>query len=252
VNNYSSNVNNFPQFGYNNNSKQTNSVRFSSEMPAIMKYSEDEYISKFSNDKKYKTEIKKNKDERTVLNSNKNVFANVCQLLNLYCSINLNLNQNLYEETINIISSLPESHIQSGNIHSLIGKCYFEIGDCIKSNQYYQKAIILEPYRLEGLEYFSTVLWKLKDKTQLLNLVNYTHDLTIDQPEYWIILGNYNSLIKEKDTAISSFCKAIQLDSNFNYAYILCALEHIENADFDKAMKYLNTAVSLEERYLKY
>ena len=52
----------------------------------------------------------------------------------------------------------------------------------------------IEPYRLEGLEYFSTCLWHLKRQNDLIYLSNYCLEKSRNAPETCCVVGNCFSL----------------------------------------------------------
>ena len=97
----------------------------------------------------------------------------------------------------------------------------------------YNKAYKEEPYRLEGLEYFSTCLWHLKRQVELCFLSNFCLEKSLFAPETWCVVGNCYSLQKEHETALRFFNRAIQLNNNFAYAHTLCGHEYVSNEDFD-------------------
>ena len=118
-----------------------------------------------------------------------------------------------------------------------------------ESKKWYEKMLELEPYRLEGLEYYSTSLWHLKKQVDLCYISNYALERSLLSPETWCILGNCYSLQKEHETALKSFGRAIQLDVFFAYAHTLSGHEYIENEDFDKAHKCYQDALRADQRH---
>lgn len=44
----------------------------------------------------------------------------------------------------------------------MIGRCHFEMGRYADAEKTYNKMVKAEPYRMEGMEYYSTCLWHLK------------------------------------------------------------------------------------------
>ena len=101
----------------------------------------------------------------------------------------------------------------------------------------FEKMRKLEPYRLEGLEYYSTCLWHLKKQRDLVYLSNHTLKQSLFAPETWCVVGNCYSLQKEHETALKFFQRAIQLNKNFAYAHTLCGHEYVSNEDFEKAKR---------------
>mmetsp|Transcript_19242 Transcript_19242/g.32776 ORF Transcript_19242/g.32776 Transcript_19242/m.32776 type:complete len:129 (-) Transcript_19242:504-890(-) len=107
----------------------------------------------------------------------------------------------------------------------------------------------LEPYRLEGLEYYSTCLWHLKKQVDLCHLTSYALERNMQAPETWCILGNNYSLQKEHELAHKYFARAVQHDPYFSYAHTLCGHEFLENEDFEQAKKCYLDALKADERH---
>jgi anaphase-promoting complex subunit 3 len=115
--------------------------------------------------------------------------------------------------------------------------------------QYYEQAYKLEPYRIEGIEYYSSCLWHLKKTVELTNLAHQSLQKTLYAPEAWIAVGNCFSLQKEHEQALKFFTRAIQLSPNNPYALSLCGHEYVYNEDFPKAKKMFENALSFDVRH---
>ena len=66
--------------------------------------------------------------------------------------------------------------------------------------------------------------------------------------ESWIVVGNCFSIQKEHENALRFFNRAIQLDPNNSYAYVLCGHEYSFNEDYIRAKKCFETALALDIR----
>ena len=119
----------------------------------------------------------------------------------------------------------------------MIARCLFEQVRYPEAAKVYEKAMKLEPYRLEGLEYYSTCLWHLKKQEPLVYLSNYCLDVANNIPETMCVVGNCYSLQKEHETAIKYFNQAVKLNSNMAYAHTLAGHEYVANEDFEKAKR---------------
>jgi len=69
----------------------------------------------------------------------------------------------------------------------------------------------VEPYRVAGLEWFSTALWHLQQEIELSALAQDLITVERQQSATWITAGNCFSLNKEHETAIKFFERAIQV-----------------------------------------
>lgn len=101
-----------------------------------------------------------------------------------------------------------------------------------EAEKFYSESFKLEPYRLEGLEYYSACLWQLKKQVDLCWLANNALEKNLFAPETWIAVGNCFSLNKENENALKFFNRAIQLNPNNAYAHCLSGHEFVYNEDF--------------------
>mmetsp|Transcript_5885 Transcript_5885/g.9534 ORF Transcript_5885/g.9534 Transcript_5885/m.9534 type:complete len:151 (+) Transcript_5885:1847-2299(+) len=137
----------------------------------------------------------------------------------------------------------------TGWVYSQIARCHFELAQYQDAHKIYDLMMKQEPYRLEGLEYYSTTLWHLKKQMELCHLSNHALERNKNCPETWCILGNNYSLQMEHEMALKFFQRAIQQDAYFYYAHTLCGHEYVENEDFDQAKKCYGDAIRANERH---
>ena len=156
------------------------------------------------------------------------------------------------QDAINIIKSLPLNHQKTGFLLSLMGKCYCVMAKYKDAEKVFQENLKLDPARLEGLEYYSTCLWHLKDQYQLCNLANHALEQSHFCAETWIVVGNCYSLQKEHEIALKFFNRATQINSTFAYAYTLCGHEYVDTESFKQAKECYKSAIACDSRLLFY
>ena len=66
------------------------------------------------------------------------------------------------KEAIEAFEKLPPKHYQSGWTLQHVGRSHFEMAQYEDAETAFEKIQMNEPYRLEGLEIYSTILWHLK------------------------------------------------------------------------------------------
>jgi len=151
-------------------------------------------------------------------------------------------------DAIAMFKELPKNHYNTGWVLSNIARALFESVRYNEAAKLYNEIIKLEPYRLEGLEYYSTCLWHLKKQVDLCKLSNYMLGVSLYAPETWCVVGNTFSMQKEHETALKFFQRAIQLNPSFAYAHTLSGHEYASNEDFDSAKNCYQKALSLDDK----
>jgi anaphase-promoting complex subunit 3 len=107
----------------------------------------------------------------------------------------------------------------------------------------------VEPYRVKGLETYSTLLWHLQKDATLSFLARDLIDYDRYCPQTWCAVGNCFSLQKDHESALRCFQRAIQLDPFFSYAYTLSGHEHVSNEDFEKAAICFRNSIRVDQRH---
>lgn len=128
------------------------------------------------------------------------------------------LSQYRCHEAIDVFSSLPAAHLNSGWAQCQIGRAYFELTNYKAADAAFRMARRIEPHRVQGMEIYSTVLWHMRQETPLSYLGHEVVATNRNSPEAWCIVGNCFSLQKEHDAAVKFFERAIQVDPTFAYA----------------------------------
>eukprot|EP00037_Helgoeca_nana_P000210 m.20701 g.20701 ORF g.20701 m.20701 type:complete len:726 (+) comp10271_c0_seq1:41-2218(+) len=152
-------------------------------------------------------------------------------------------------EAIELLRALPQAHLNTGWTYCNIGKAYFELSKYKEADAAFRMARRLEPFRIEGMEIYSTTLWHLRQESALSYLAHEVTAADRDAPESWCVVGNCFSLQKEHDAAVKSLERAVQLDPSFAYAHTLLGHEYISNEDFSKALECFRSAVHHDARH---
>ena len=193
--------------------------------------------------------VKTNNEVNMFSAFDKNVkFGNIARLIKAFAEITKLINIFSNKEAIEALNQLPYNYKKSGWVLSNLGRCFFELGRYRESEKIYQECLKREPYRLEGLDYYSTTLWHLKDQYQLCTLANHCLEQSHFQQETWIVVGNCYSLQRESEAALSFFKRSIQLNPYYSYAYTLCGHEFVEIENFQQAKVYYLQAIANDER----
>lgn len=141
------------------------------------------------------------------------------------------------KEAIEIFQEIPHHHYLSSWVQSQIARAYFEQRNYEMAAKIYQEIHHKEPYRLLGMDIYSTALWHLQREIQLSALAQDLMKLDKkSSPIIWLVSGNCFSLHKEHETAIKFFERAVQIDSDYPYSYTLLGHELAITEELEKGI----------------
>ena len=113
------------------------------------------------------------------------------------------------DEAVKTFKRLPKPQYNTGWVLTSVARCFFEMTKYVEAAKLFELSLHTEPYRLEGLEYYSACLWQLKRQVELCRLSNFALEKSLFAPETWCAVGNCYSLQKEHETALRFFNRAI-------------------------------------------
>jgi len=153
------------------------------------------------------------------------------------------------QEAVDAFGRLPANHLHTGWALIQLGRAYFEQVDYDSAAFAFEQARKIDPFRLKGIEIYSTVLWHMKREVELSALAQEAIALDRESPAAWCIMGNCFSLQKEHESSLRFFQRALQVDNNLPYAYTLCGHEYFANEDFEKGITCYRTAIRIDPRH---
>ena len=153
------------------------------------------------------------------------------------------------QEAVEAFTRLPPKHLHTGWALMQLGRAYFEMVNYHSAALAFEQARKVDPYRLTGVEVYSTVLWHMKREIDLSALAQEAIALDRHSPAAWCVMGNCFSLQKEHESALRFFQRALQLDSTLPYAYTLCGHEYFANEDFEKGITCYRNAIRIDPRH---
>uniref|UniRef100_A0A671UEC6 Cell division cycle protein 27 homolog n=1 Tax=Sparus aurata TaxID=8175 RepID=A0A671UEC6_SPAAU len=133
-------------------------------------------------------------------------------------------------EAINILTSLPPQHYNTGWVLTHIGRAYFELAE-------YTQVTPAD----------TQVTQKMSPYCPSLSLSLSDHLSVCLQA--WCVAGNCFSLQREHDIAIKFFQRAIQVDPGFAYAYTLLGHEFVLTEELDRALACFRNAIRVNNRH---
>ncbi|XVF74517.1 hypothetical protein PTKIN_Ptkin13bG0116800 [Pterospermum kingtungense] len=155
------------------------------------------------------------------------------------------------QEALNVYQKLSSKQYNTGWVLSQVGKAYFELVDYLNADYAFSLARRISPYNLEGMDVYSTVLYHLKEDMKLKYLAQELISVDRFAPQAWCAIGNCYSLLKDHETALRSFQRAVQLNSRFAYAYTLSGHENVIMEDYDNGVECYLKALHVDARDYK-
>jgi len=118
----------------------------------------------------------------------------------------------------------------------------------VEAQKVFQEMIKIEPFRTEGLDSYSTCLWRQKKQIELIHLSHSALSINLFAPETWVVVGNSYSLQNEHEAAIKFFKRAIQINPRYSLAYSNCGFEYIAIEDTKAAHSYFEKGLSIDNQ----
>ncbi|CAN8005409.1 unnamed protein product, partial [Ixodes hexagonus] len=193
---------------------------------------------------------------QTVLSMQRASAEGLMELLQDLGRAQLYLGQYRVKQAIETLQDLPPHQYTTGWVLAALGRAYFELGEYDKAVRVFEELRTLEPYRLEGLEYYSTCLWHLQREVHLSALAQELMDLdknaaTASTSPFTTcaVAGNCFSLQREHETAVKFLQRAVQVDPDFTYAYTLLGYELVSVEEVDKGLASFRNAILVDPRH---
>ncbi len=128
------------------------------------------------------------------------IIENIINVFKLLGQGLQHLSQFECRQAIELFESISLKHLDTPWVLSHLANCYYHLHDYQKSSLIYRELRTKFPYHIDGLEYYSTVLWHLKDDIALATLA---HELTETDRKHsavsMIYLTKMNRKEKKKD-----------------------------------------------------
>lgn len=154
-------------------------------------------------------------------------------------------------QAIEQFESISLKHLDTPWVLGHLANCYYHLHDYPKASLIFRELRCKYPYHIDGLEYYSTVLWHLKDDIALATLAHELTETDRKHPASWCASGNCLSLNHEYDKAIQAFKRAIQLAPESDYAFTLLGNEYSLIDELERAMACFRKALQLNPRSYK-
>jgi len=125
---------------------------------------------------------------------------------------------------------------------------YHHAKDHEASAAVFQDLMTSHPYRLDGLDHYSNILYVMADRPKLAFLAHLATAVDKFRPETCCIVGNYYSLCSQHEKAVMYFRRALTLDRHFLSAWTLMGHEYIELKNTHAAIESYRRAVDVNRK----
>lgn len=172
------------------------------------------------------------------------------QLLQELGQAYLHLQHYEMDEALDVLKSkVPSHHFTSSWVQSAIALIHHERRDYEDAVKIFTEIHKREPFRLQYMEIYSTDLWHLQKETLLSKLAQDLMQHNKTSAVTWVVAGNCFSALKEHDTAIKFFNRAIQMDPEFPYSYTLLGHELVVTEELEKALGCYRKSILKDPRH---
>jgi anaphase-promoting complex subunit 3 len=153
------------------------------------------------------------------------------------------------DDALNALAQLPPAQQNTPWVIAKQARIYFEKVQYHKSLEYFERLREVDPFRLEDMEYYSTLLWHLQQDVELTHLAAYLVSVDRRAPQAWCAVGNALSLNRDTENALRCFQRAVHLDSTLAYAYTLQAHEYVASDSYEHAQDCYRQALRADKRH---
>ncbi|KAK3828161.1 MAG: anaphase promoting complex subunit 8 [Benniella sp.] len=153
-----------------------------------------------------------------------------------------------HEEGTTWLEQLSESFPRSAYVKSERAIAYYHARDFPEAAKVFEELVKENPYRLDGLDVFSNVLFVTDSRSRLSFLAHTCAMTDIYRPETCCIIGNYYSMKAEHEKAVIYFKKALRLNRSYASAWTLLGHEYLEMKNTFAAVESYRRAVDYNQR----
>lgn len=148
---------------------------------------------------------------------------------------------------LTILQDFPESQKQTPWALAKYARIHFEKVEYAKSLEYFEALRVTDRFRIEDMDYYSTLLWHLHKDYELSHLAYDLSNFARNKYQTWCAIGNACSLQHEADAALRCFRRASQVDPSAPYPYTLQAHEYVANDSYEHAQDSYRLALKADK-----
>ncbi|KAJ7557246.1 hypothetical protein O6H91_05G118700 [Diphasiastrum complanatum] len=152
------------------------------------------------------------------------------------------------QEALQAFSKLPQHHFETGWVLCQVGRAYFEMVDYSEAERAFSWAHRVAPYRLEGSDVYSTVLYHMKKEVELSYLAQETVAMDRLSPQAWYGIGTIYFRQEKYELAEYHFRRALSINSRSSvlHCYLGMALHALKKNT--EALQLMERAISADPK----
>ena len=150
--------------------------------------------------------------------------------------------------TVNHLQILLKYFPDSTFLLTQLALSHYHAKEYESSAAIFQELVVAHPYRLDGLDHYSNILYVMTDRPRLAFLAHLVTSVDKFRPETCCVVGNYYSLCSQHEKAVMYFRRALTLDRNFLSAWTLMGHEYIELKNTHAAIESYRRAVDVNRK----
>ncbi|GAX85404.1 hypothetical protein CEUSTIGMA_g12820.t1 [Chlamydomonas eustigma] len=158
-------------------------------------------------------------------------------------SVLLDLQQN--QEAMGRLQRLSQMFPNSVYMESLVAQVHYNLQNYDEAQSLYEDILSKDPFRLEGMDVFSNILFVKEQAAALSQLAHRATATDKYSPEACCIVGNYFSLKAQHEKAVEYFQRALKLNPDYLAAWTLMGHEYMEMKNTSAAVEAYRRAVNL-------
>jgi len=139
------------------------------------------------------------------------------------CEIELQLTPQGKERFQRLHATFPSPYVQGQTAFAL-----FHLRQYDEASRLYEELRQSYPFRLEGLDNYSNILYVTEERAMLSVLAQYAVEVDKYRPETCFIVGNYYSIKADHTRAIMYFQRALRLEPKYSGSWTLIGHEYLE------------------------
>jgi len=130
----------------------------------------------------------------------------------------------------------------------IVASAHYQLRQYGEAQEFYERLMESDPYRIEGCDCFSNILYTQELLPELATLARRLVSIDKYRPETQCVVGNYYSLRNDHHRAVAYYRRALRLNPHYLSAWTLMGHELLELKKVGAAVEAYRRAVDIDPR----